>query len=162
MQGSKTIMKKSSLWCRFVIMTGVLLGLLVGMGFAGPASASTEAASTASVAASERERNRADDAELRLRVNANDRLAVIGENFEGNNVRVVVREVNSSDDRNRDRDRVVFRDRVMPDRDGNFRVRVDIDCENRRFVTFQATASSARDGDVRSERLRVDCRDLRR
>jgi hypothetical protein len=144
-------------------MTGVLLGLLVGMGFAGPASASTEASSTASVAAAGEERDRrADDASLRLRVNANDRLAVIGENFEGNNVRVVVREVNSSDDRNRDRDRVVFRDRVMPDRDGNFRVRVDIDCENRRFVTFQATASSARDGDVRSERLRVDCRDLRR
>lgn len=150
-------MKKTSVWRRLVIMTGVLLGLLVGMGFAGPANASMAASSPASVAASDDRRDpRADEASLRLRVNANDRLVVIGENFEGNNVRVVVREVD------RNRDRVVFRDRVMPDREGNFRVRVDIDCENRRFVTFQATASSARDGDVRSERLRVDCRDLRR
>jgi hypothetical protein len=148
-------MKKTSVWRRLVIMTGVLLGLLVGMGFAGPASASTEASSTTSVAAThERDRRAHDDASLRLRVNANDRLAVIGENFEGNNVRLVVRDVT--------RDRIVFEDRVMPDRDGNFRVRVDIRCGNRDFVTFVARASSARDGDVRSERLRVNCRQLGR
>jgi hypothetical protein len=150
-------MKKTSVWRRLVIMTGVLLGLLVGMGFAGPANASVEASSTASVAASDDKRDdrkRMDEANLRLRVNANDRLAVIGEDFEARNVRLVVRDVT--------RDRIVFDDRVMTDRDGNFRVRVDIRCGNRDFVTFVARASSGRDGDVRSERLRVNCRQLDR
>lgn len=79
---------------------------------------------------------------------------MIGENFDGNNVRVVVRDVT------RNNNEVVFRDRVMPNAEGDFRVRLDPPCEGR-FRTFEATARSARDGVVTSEPLRVNCRDLR-
>ncbi|MFT4469476.1 hypothetical protein ACMX2H_06140 [Arthrobacter sulfonylureivorans] len=137
-------MKSSAKWRAWLMIAGVLLGLLASMGVAAPAGASSVAATSSQSQADRGDRGRS-DADLSLRIFRNGDYRVRGTDYDARRVHVWI--VNVS------RDRVVdeFYARTHH---GDFTVRDDgLRCDR----TYKAVTFSRKDGWVSSNKVRFHC-----
>jgi hypothetical protein len=134
-------MKTSAKWRAWLMITGVLLGLLASMGMAAPAGASSVAA-TSSLSQADKSRS---DADLSLRIFGNGDYRVRGTDYEAKRVHVWI--VNVS------RNRVVDEFYVRT-HNGDFTIRDDgLRCDR----TYKAVSYSRGDGWVSSDKVRFRC-----
>ncbi|MET1154143.1 hypothetical protein [Arthrobacter sp.] len=134
-------MKTSAKWRAWLMIAGVLLGLLASMGLAAPAGASTVAATSWH---SQADKGRS-DADLSLRIFGRGDYRVRGTDYEANRVHVWI--VNVS--RNRAVDEFYVRTHH-----GDFTVRDDgLRCGH----TYKAVSYSRGDGWVSSNKVRFHC-----
>jgi hypothetical protein len=133
-------MKTSAKWRAWLMIAGVLLGLLASMGLAAPAGASSVAATS-----SQFQVERKSDADLSLRIFGDGDYRVRGSDYEAKRVHVWI--VNVS------RNRVVDEFYVRTHH-GDFTIRDDgLRCDR----TYKAVSYSRGDGWVSSDKVRFHC-----
>jgi hypothetical protein len=134
-------MKTSAKWRAWLMIAGVLLGLLASMGLAAPASASSIAATSSH---SQADRGRG-DADLSLRIFGRGDYRVRGSDYEANRVHVWI--VNVSRNRAVDEFFVRTHNGHFTIRDGGLR------CDR----TYKVVSYSRGDGWVSSHKVRFHC-----
>jgi hypothetical protein len=134
-------MKTSAKWRAWLMIAGVLLGLLASMGWAAPAGASTLAA-TSSPSQADRDRGSAD---LSLRILGGGDYRVRGSGYEANRVHVWI--VNVSRNRAVDEFYVQTHHGDFTTRDGG------LQCGR----TYKAVSYSSGDGWVSSSKVSFHC-----
>ena len=138
-------MKKSLSWRLLILVAGTLLGLLAGLGLSAPAVA----APVQTVATTDHYDDKDDDSDLRLKVDRDGRLKVIGEDYEAKKVYVKIVQTN-----HKDRERVID-EREVWTRHGDFKFdSKKAKCGNE----YRAYSYSKKDGRDRSNTLKIDCR----